>query len=454
MRRVPIGTAVAAGLLLAAVARRPPAHAAAAASDGPGAPSHFDLARKDCLGTARNRKSKVWYTVADGVLSDVYYPTVDNTNVETLQYIVTDGSTFTDLQTRDMTYTVSALDDGGMACRVTTHRQERQLPHRHRLRHRPQARRRSSPRDVRAAGRLDLRLPPVRPLRPDRQRQRRRRLGQRRRPTPAPSTPRPAARSRSPPTRSPRPTRPTATTRSRCSPRSTPRRRSCRSPTASPARPATACPARRQPRADRVQRQRRHRATWCRPRRSTLPANGTFALALGFGADQADAVGDRRGVAAARLRPSCSRATPPTGRPTTPASTGPTSRRSARPARRPRSSARPTCSRPTCSRPPRTRRSPARSWPAWPRRGARRSRPATRQHLLRLLPRGVRPRPVRGLHRPAGRRRPGHRAGRRRSSCSTASSSPTARCRATAWSTASPRRTPSAPSSTRAPTRS
>ena len=82
--------------------------------------SHFDLARKDCLGTARNTTSKVWYTVANGVLSDTYYPTVDNTNVETLQYVVTDGTSFTDLQTRDMTYSVQALkDSGGMACRVT-----------------------------------------------------------------------------------------------------------------------------------------------------------------------------------------------------------------------------------------------------------------------------------------------------------------------------------------------
>src|SRR5215207_1758437 len=90
------------------------------APDGPGALSHFDLARKDCLGTARNTTSKVWYTVANGVLSDVYYPTVDNTNVETLQYVVTDGSTFTDLQTRDMTYTVEPLHEPGeMACRVT-----------------------------------------------------------------------------------------------------------------------------------------------------------------------------------------------------------------------------------------------------------------------------------------------------------------------------------------------
>jgi glucan 1,4-alpha-glucosidase len=90
------------------------------APDGPGALSHFDLARKDCLGTARNSTSKVWFTVANGVLSDVYYPTIDNTNVETLQYIVTDGSTFTDLQTRNMTSTARALDDSGMACEVTS----------------------------------------------------------------------------------------------------------------------------------------------------------------------------------------------------------------------------------------------------------------------------------------------------------------------------------------------
>jgi glucoamylase len=94
------------------------------APGAPGALSHFDLARKDCVGTAANVTSKVWYTVADGVLSDVYSPTVDNTNVETMQYVVTDGHSFTDLQTRDLTYTVSA-DPTGMACTVlatsTTH---------------------------------------------------------------------------------------------------------------------------------------------------------------------------------------------------------------------------------------------------------------------------------------------------------------------------------------------
>ena len=111
-----------AGLLAVPAFAAAPAQAAPdpAPAGAPGALSHFDLARKDCVGTARNTTSKVWYTVANGVLSDVYAPTVDNTNVETLQYAVTDGSTFTDLQTRDMTYTVQSIDPGGMACRVTS----------------------------------------------------------------------------------------------------------------------------------------------------------------------------------------------------------------------------------------------------------------------------------------------------------------------------------------------
>ena len=92
---------------------------AATAPGAPGAASYFDLARKDCLGTAAGQGSKVWYTVAGGVLSDVYEPTIDNTDVSTLQYIVTDGATFTDLQARDMTYTVAA-DPTGMACTVTS----------------------------------------------------------------------------------------------------------------------------------------------------------------------------------------------------------------------------------------------------------------------------------------------------------------------------------------------
>jgi glucoamylase len=121
-RRRLAGLVIAVALLAvpaAAGATSPPPLPANAAPDGPGALSHFDLARKDCVGTARNHRSKVWFTVADGVLSDVYFPTNDTTNNETLQYIVTDGTSFTDLQTRNMNYTVQALDDRALSCRVT-----------------------------------------------------------------------------------------------------------------------------------------------------------------------------------------------------------------------------------------------------------------------------------------------------------------------------------------------
>ena len=90
------------------------------APGGPGATSYMDVARKDCFGTAQNTTSKVWFTVADGVLSDAYYPTIESSNVKTVQYIVTDGKTFADLQERDMTYTVSAPDRSGMVCQVTS----------------------------------------------------------------------------------------------------------------------------------------------------------------------------------------------------------------------------------------------------------------------------------------------------------------------------------------------
>ena len=76
-----LGAVLAVGLIGAGAAN---ARRTTSAPDGPGALSHFDLARKDCLGTARNTTSKTRYTVANGVLSDLYYPTVDNTEVETL----------------------------------------------------------------------------------------------------------------------------------------------------------------------------------------------------------------------------------------------------------------------------------------------------------------------------------------------------------------------------------
>jgi len=93
---------------------RPGAAPSGAAPGGPGAQSYLDTARRDCFGTAAHTVSKAWCTLADWLLSDVYSPTIENSDDATLQYIVTDGRSFTALQQRDMTYTVSPPDPSGM----------------------------------------------------------------------------------------------------------------------------------------------------------------------------------------------------------------------------------------------------------------------------------------------------------------------------------------------------
>ena len=146
-----IAVALTAGVLVATGSAA--STSSAAAPGGPGAQSYLDLARKDCFATARNTTSKVWFTVADGVLSDTFSPTIENSNVNTLQYVVTDGRSFTDMQQRDMTYTVSSPDRSGMVCQVTSRDREARLCPRHRLPDGPGPRQRGHAHDARAAPR-------------------------------------------------------------------------------------------------------------------------------------------------------------------------------------------------------------------------------------------------------------------------------------------------------------
>lgn len=54
----------------------------------PGADAHWPTAAKQGFGTANTTHSKVWFTLADGVMTEVYYPTLDVPNVQTLQLVV------------------------------------------------------------------------------------------------------------------------------------------------------------------------------------------------------------------------------------------------------------------------------------------------------------------------------------------------------------------------------
>jgi glucoamylase len=61
---------------------------------------------KQGVGTSNTTASKVWFTLGDGALNEVYYPTVDKPNTRSLELIITDGQSFADLESRDTIHRV------------------------------------------------------------------------------------------------------------------------------------------------------------------------------------------------------------------------------------------------------------------------------------------------------------------------------------------------------------
>ena len=59
---------------------------------GAGSDAQWPTAAKNGFGTSTTLNSKVWFTLANGVMTEVFYPTVDMPNVETLQMAVHTGN--------------------------------------------------------------------------------------------------------------------------------------------------------------------------------------------------------------------------------------------------------------------------------------------------------------------------------------------------------------------------
>ena len=57
----------------------------------PGIEPRWTHGDKDGVGTAYAASSRIWFTLWNGVITEVYYPTVDHPQIRDLQYLVTDG---------------------------------------------------------------------------------------------------------------------------------------------------------------------------------------------------------------------------------------------------------------------------------------------------------------------------------------------------------------------------
>ena len=120
-RFVPLAASVA---LLAGLARDPPGRQRRRGGrDGARRPGRRLLLRPGPQGLPRHAPEHQLQGLVHGrgrrAFRRLLSPRSTTPTLSTLQYVVTDGSTFTDLQTRDMTYTVQA-DPTGMQCTVTS----------------------------------------------------------------------------------------------------------------------------------------------------------------------------------------------------------------------------------------------------------------------------------------------------------------------------------------------
>lgn len=90
-----------------------------AASDGPGAAAAWTTGNKLAVGTSADTTSQVWFTVAKGITTEVFYPRLDVPNMQDMQYIVTDGATFADLERDATSHAVSMPDEMALEYTIT-----------------------------------------------------------------------------------------------------------------------------------------------------------------------------------------------------------------------------------------------------------------------------------------------------------------------------------------------
>lgn len=91
----------------------------------PGLDPRWTHGDKDGVGTAYSGSSRLWFTVWNGIVTELYYPTVDRPQVRDLQFLISDGETFLHQETKDLrteikridkvlAYKVEAQDPGGL----------------------------------------------------------------------------------------------------------------------------------------------------------------------------------------------------------------------------------------------------------------------------------------------------------------------------------------------------
>jgi glucoamylase len=85
----------------------------------PGLEPRWTHGDKDGVGCALSRSSRIWFTIWRGILTEVYYPTVDRPQIRDLEYLITDGRSFLHEEKRDLVSKVERLSDHTLGYQIT-----------------------------------------------------------------------------------------------------------------------------------------------------------------------------------------------------------------------------------------------------------------------------------------------------------------------------------------------
>jgi glucoamylase len=84
----------------------------------PGAKPRWASGAKTIVGTAVQPESRIWYTIDNGTLSEIYHPDVDQANTRSVRFAITGDDGFFSDEMWDAEHTVEWLETGAPGCRI------------------------------------------------------------------------------------------------------------------------------------------------------------------------------------------------------------------------------------------------------------------------------------------------------------------------------------------------
>ena len=96
-----------------------------AAFGKPGIEPKWTQGNKDGVGTAYSGSSRLWFTIFRGVVTEVFYPTIDRPQLRDIQYLISDGKTFVHEEKRHLETRIARSNPHALSFRITNSERER-----------------------------------------------------------------------------------------------------------------------------------------------------------------------------------------------------------------------------------------------------------------------------------------------------------------------------------------